>query len=51
MTAEGWADAGAEADLDIGFEDGKFKIGGEVGAAVGLGVKSGEKLRLTLKKL
>lgn len=37
LTGEVWAGVGVAADLDVGMEDGKFVIGGELGAAVGLG--------------
>lgn len=41
-TLEGWAGAGAEADATLGKgEDGKWKIGATVGAAVGLGGEVG----------
>ncbi|OLF06649.1 hypothetical protein BLA60_30760 [Actinophytocola xinjiangensis] len=37
ITGEAWAGVGVAADLDIGMEDGKFVIGGELGAAIGVG--------------
>lgn len=37
VTGEAWAGLGVAADLDIGMEDGKFVIGGELGAALGVG--------------
>ncbi len=40
-TAEGWAGVGIGGDVDLGFEDGKFTIGGSGGAALGLGGKLG----------
>ena len=39
--AEGWAGFGAGLDLDFGLADGKLTIGGEGGAALGLGGKLG----------
>lgn len=38
---EGWAGGGAAADLDVGYDDGKFTIGGHGGLAWGLGGKVG----------
>jgi hypothetical protein len=40
VTASGYASAGAEAKASgvIGYQDGKLKIGGSLGAAVGLGL-------------
>lgn len=40
-TAEGWAGAGAEAHVTLGEKDGKFKIGADAGAAIGLGGEVG----------
>lgn len=37
VKGEAWAGIGAEADATIGMEGGKFTIGGEVGAALGVG--------------
>lgn len=37
VTGEAWAGVGVAADLDIGMEDGSFVIGGQVGAALGVG--------------
>lgn len=37
VTGEAWAGVGVAADLDVGMENGKFVIGGEFGAALGLG--------------
>ncbi|PIE26331.1 MAG: hypothetical protein CSA58_10080 [Micrococcales bacterium] len=34
---EAWAGAGVEADVDFGFQDGKFTVGGKLGAGLGLG--------------
>jgi uncharacterized protein YukE len=39
--AEVWAGVGAEADFDFGMENGKFVIGGELGAGLGVGAKLG----------
>lgn len=42
LKGEAWAGVGAEANVTAGFnEDGKFKIGGELGAGVGVGGKVG----------
>jgi hypothetical protein len=40
-TAEGWAGIGISGDVDVGYDDGKFTIGGSGGAALGLGGKLG----------
>ena len=37
VTGEAWAGVGIAGDLDIGMEDGKFHIGGQLGAALGVG--------------
>ncbi len=37
--AEGWAGIGASGDVDFGFHDGKFEIGGSGGIALGVGGK------------
>ncbi|MBA2954515.1 hypothetical protein GON03_09295 [Nocardioides sp. MAH-18] len=37
--AEGWAGVGASGDVDFGFRDGKFEVGGSGGLALGLGGK------------
>ncbi|MEO3813135.1 hypothetical protein ABGB17_29385 [Sphaerisporangium sp. B11E5] len=36
---EAWAGAGAAANLDVSFQDGKFKFKGAAGLAAGLGLK------------
>lgn len=42
VKGEAWAGIGAEADVTAGFnEDGKFKLGGELGAGLGVGGKVG----------
>lgn len=42
LKGEAWVGVGAEANVTAGFnEDGKFKIGGELGAGVGVGGKVG----------
>ncbi|KQW49066.1 hypothetical protein ASC77_10200 [Nocardioides sp. Root1257] len=41
VEAEGWAGVGIGGDVDFGFKDGKFEIGGSGGAALGLGGKIG----------
>jgi hypothetical protein len=35
--AQAWAGVGAKANLEVGFKDGKFVLGGEIGAALGVG--------------
>jgi len=40
-TGEAWAGVGAEANADLGMKDGKFTIGGEFGAGLGVGGKVG----------
>ncbi|MFI1967389.1 putative T7SS-secreted protein [Streptomyces pathocidini] len=46
VTAEGWAGVGASASLDAGMKDGKFTIGGEVGAGLGLGGKISTEIQI-----
>ncbi|MEV1024154.1 putative T7SS-secreted protein [Streptomyces sp. NPDC050264] len=41
VTGEAWAGVGAEAKADLGMKNGKFTIGGEVGAGLGIGGKVG----------
>jgi hypothetical protein len=41
VDVEGWAGAGAAADLDVGYDKGKITIGGHGGLAWGLGGKVG----------
>jgi hypothetical protein len=41
VRGEAWAGIGASADASAGFEDGKFKISGSIGAALGVGGKVG----------
>ena len=41
VTGEAWAGVGAEANVDLGMKDGKFTIGGELGAGLGVGGKVG----------
>jgi hypothetical protein len=51
-TAEGWAGAGAEAGVDMGMnEEGKFEIGANAGAAVGLGGELGFKVTVDPDKV
>lgn len=35
--AEGWAGVGFKAKAEVGFKDGKLRLGGELGAALGIG--------------
>lgn len=44
--AEAWAGAGAAADANIGYEDGKIKVGAELGLAWGIGAKYGFDLEI-----
>ena len=46
---EGWAGAGAEASGTLGYQDGKFSIGGAVGAGLGLGGKVGLRVDVDVK--
>jgi hypothetical protein len=39
--AEVWAGVGVEANLDVGMHNGKMVIGGDLGAALGVGAKLG----------
>ncbi|THA24210.1 hypothetical protein E4198_05155 [Streptomyces sp. RKND-216] len=39
--AEAWAGIGFEANLDAGMQNGKLVIGGDLGAALGVGAKAG----------
>ncbi|MFE7357606.1 putative T7SS-secreted protein [Streptomyces sp. NPDC057543] len=39
VTGEAWAGVGASASADLGMKDGKFTIGGELGAGLGVGGK------------
>ncbi|NEB75058.1 hypothetical protein G3I40_07400 [Streptomyces sp. SID14478] len=41
VNGEAWAGVGAEAHADMGMKDGKFTIGGDVGAGLGVGGKVG----------
>lgn len=41
VTGEAWAGAGAEANAQAGFDDGKLKVGGELGLGLGVGGKVG----------
>ncbi|MYT73158.1 MULTISPECIES: putative T7SS-secreted protein [unclassified Streptomyces] len=50
-TAEGWAGAGVSAHADAGMEDGKLVIGGDVGAALGLGGKVGWQVEIDPSKV
>ncbi|TNE49574.1 MAG: EF-hand domain-containing protein, partial [Deltaproteobacteria bacterium] len=47
---EGWAGAGAEASGTIGYQDGKFSLGGSVGAGLGLGGKVGLRVDVDVVK-
>ncbi|MES9524967.1 putative T7SS-secreted protein [Streptomyces capoamus] len=39
VSGEAWAGVGASANADLGMKDGKFTIGGELGAGLGVGGK------------
>lgn len=41
VKGEAWAGVGASADATVGMDDGKFTIGGELGAGLGVGGKVG----------
>ena len=47
---EGWAGAGAEASGTVGYQDGKFSLGGSVGAGLGLGGKVGLRVDVDVVK-
>lgn len=49
-SAEAWAGAGASADLNVGVKDGHFRVGGEVGAALGVGGKVGVNIDIDVNK-
>lgn len=51
VEAEAWAGAGVAADLDVGMKDGKFHIGGELGAGLGIGAKVGPNVTLDFPKM
>lgn len=40
-TGEAWAGVGVEANGTLGYKDGHFKVGGSLGAALGVGGKAG----------
>lgn len=46
VKGEAWAGAGVEADVQVGMDDGKFVVGGEVGAALGVGGKLGGEITI-----
>ncbi|MBB3663500.1 MULTISPECIES: putative T7SS-secreted protein [Prauserella salsuginis group] len=48
---EAWAGIGAEADVQVGMDDGKFVVGGEVGAALGVGGKLGGEITVDPGKI
>ena len=50
-TAEGWAGIGIEARVDIGFVDGKLMLGGEFGAALGVGGSVGGGITIDVNKM
>ena len=45
-TAEGWAGAGVSGDVDFGYREGKFTVGGSGGIALGLGGKLGAEVTI-----
>ncbi|MGH3351375.1 MAG: putative T7SS-secreted protein [Nocardioides sp.] len=51
VEAEAWAGVGVAADLDVGMKDGKFTLGGELGAGLGIGAKIGPNVTLDFPKM
>lgn len=51
VKAEGWLGVGAEANVDFGFKDGKFTIGGEAGIGLGVGGKIGGEITVDPAKV
>jgi hypothetical protein len=51
VKAEGWVGVGAEANVDFGFKDGKFTIGGEAGIGLGVGGKIGGEITIDPAKV
>jgi hypothetical protein len=51
FTAEGWGGFGAAADFDAGYEDGRIKVGGEVGLGFGLGGKLGSGIEIDVAEV
>ena len=53
VVASGYASAGAEARASgvIGYEDGKLKLGGSVGAALGLGLGGGVEVEVDVAQI
>jgi hypothetical protein len=53
VTASGYASAGAEAKASgiIGYQDGKLKLGGSLGAAVGVGLGGGAAVEINVKQI
>lgn len=50
VTGEAWAGIGAEADVNVGFEDGKFTVGASAGAALGVGGKVGGSITIDVNQ-
>lgn len=50
-TAEGWAGIGAAGDVDVGYDDGKFTIGGSAGLAFGVGGKLGGSITIDVPEV
>jgi hypothetical protein len=50
-TVEGWAGAGAAADLDVGYDKGKVTLGGHAGLGLGLGGKVGGDITLDIPEV
>lgn len=50
-SAEAWAGIGAEANVDVGMKGGKFVVGGEFGAALGVGGKLSGQIEIDPQKV
>lgn len=50
-TAEAWAGIGAEANVDLGMENGKFVIGADLGLGLGVGAKLGGSIEVDPDKV
>lgn len=50
-TGEAWSGLGAEAGVNVTMKDGKLKLGGELGAALGVGGKLGAEITIDTKPI
>ncbi|WP_166831054.1 hypothetical protein [Thalassoroseus pseudoceratinae] len=50
-TGEAWSGLGAEAGVNLSMDDGKLKLGGELGAALGVGGKLGAEITIDTKPI